>query len=69
MYRFWRWSHRFYTNRNLEGVNPFGTAMTRATLASMLRVYEDKLIVCRSGADVRELERRLVAEHYVLEKT
>ncbi len=59
MYRFWRWSRRFYADRNPEGVNPYGTPMTRSTLASMVQAYAEKLIVCRIAVDVREFERRL----------
>ena len=68
MFRFWRWSRRFYRDRNPEGVNPFGTAMTRSTLASMLQAFADKLIVCRGAADLRNLERRMVKQRS-LEKT
>ena len=43
--------------------------MTRSTLASMVGAYAGKLIVCRSAGDLRDLERRLVAEERALEKT
>jgi cytidylate kinase len=59
MYRFWRWSHRFYTDRNPHGPNPFGTPMTRSTLAEAMEAHAGKLIVCRSSGDVRALTRRL----------
>ena len=62
MYRFWRWSGQFYWDRNPEGVNPFGTPMTRSTLASMLEVYSEKLVVCRNAEDLRGLERTLAVE-------
>ena len=59
MYRFWRWSRRFYWDHNPPGVNPYGTPMTRTTLASMLEEHAGKLVVCRNAGDVRALERRL----------
>jgi adenylate kinase family enzyme len=62
MYRFWRWSHRFYTDRNPHGPNPFGTPMTRSTLASMVEAYSGKLVICRNARDLRALEQRLGAD-------
>ena len=62
MLRFWRWSHRFYTDRNPHGPNPYGTPMTRATLATMIEAYSEKLVVCRNAGDLRGLEERLVTE-------
>jgi len=59
MYRFWRWSQRFYTDRNPYGPNPYGTPMTRSTLATMVDVYADKLIVCRNAGDLRALTEGL----------
>jgi adenylate kinase family enzyme len=59
MYRFWRWSHRFYTDRNPYGPNPYGTPMTRSTLATMVEAYTDKLLVCRSEGELRALTQRL----------
>jgi adenylate kinase family enzyme len=60
MYRFWRWSRRFYADRNPHGANPYGTPMTRSTLALMIEAYSEKLVVCRGGKELRELERRLL---------
>jgi len=59
MYRFWRWSGRFYWDTNPPGVNPFGTPMTRSTLGSMLEAYSEKLVVCRSASDLKMLVLRL----------
>jgi adenylate kinase family enzyme len=61
MYRFWRWSLRFYTDRNPHGPNPYGTPMTRSTLSEMLQDYSDKLVVCRSHHDLHAVERMLEA--------
>jgi hypothetical protein len=59
MYRFWRWSRRFYADANPDGLNPYGTPMTRSTLAAMLEAYADNLVVCRNGTDLRRLEQSL----------
>jgi hypothetical protein len=61
MYRFWRWSRRFYADRNPAGLNPYGTPMTRSTLLAAMDEYSGKLIVCSKQADVKRLDRVLGA--------
>jgi hypothetical protein len=60
LYRFWRWSFRYYWNRNPRGVNGFGTPETAAYHQEALQDYSDKLIICRTKAEVEAVERRLL---------
>ncbi len=60
LYRFWCWSRRYYANRNTYGVNGFGTPETIAFHEDVLRVYGDKLVVCRTKREVEALEARLL---------
>lgn len=55
---FWRWSGRYYANRNPHGVNGFGTPETIAFHEEALRAYRDKLVVCRTKAEVEAAEQR-----------
>jgi adenylate kinase family enzyme len=55
---FWRWSRRYYANRNAHGVNGFGTPETIAFHEKALRRYSDKLIACRTKAEIEAVERR-----------
>lgn len=57
--RFWRWSRRYYANRNPHGVNGFGTPETMAFHEEALQAYSDKLVVCRTKAEIEALEQRL----------
>jgi hypothetical protein len=57
--RFWRWSRRYYANRNPHGVNGFGTPETIAFHEEALQAYSDKLVVCRTKAEIEALEQRL----------
>lgn len=61
LYRFWRWSGRYYGNRNPHGVNGFGTPETIAFHEEALRDYAEKLITCRTREDIEALETRLVS--------
>lgn len=60
--RFFLWSRRYYANRNAHGVNGFGTPATIAYHEEALQAYGDKLVVCRTKADVAALEQRLLRE-------
>ena len=62
LYRFWRWSRRYYANRNPYGVDVFGTPTTIRFHEEALRPYEDKLVVCRSKAEIAAVEQHLIAE-------
>jgi shikimate kinase len=59
LYRFWRWSGRYYANRNPHGVDVFGTPATIEFHEEALRAYGDKLVVCRTKAEIEALEARL----------
>jgi adenylate kinase family enzyme len=58
LYDFWRWSGRFYADRNPHGLNVWGTPATRAFTREVLAPYEAKLVIVRSKRDVQELLRR-----------
>jgi adenylate kinase family enzyme len=61
LYRFWRWCGRYYANRNPHGVNGFGTPETIAFHEEALQAYADKLVMCRTKAEVEAVEARLTA--------
>ncbi|MBI3743440.1 MAG: hypothetical protein HY261_04055 [Chloroflexi bacterium] len=58
LYEFWRWSSRYYNDRNPPGLNMWGVPMTRAEARSLLEPYREKLIICRSRADIVDLTKR-----------
>jgi adenylate kinase family enzyme len=58
LYDFWRWSRRFYLDKNPHRLNAYGTPHTRAFTREALRPYESKLLTVRSKRDVRDLLRR-----------
>jgi adenylate kinase family enzyme len=58
LYLFWRWSARFYANRNPHGLNVWGTPATRAFTREVLAPYASKMMVVRSKRQVLELLRR-----------
>ena len=55
LYRFWRWSARYYSDRNPWGLNIYGTPATNAYLAEVLSKYPDKVTRCVTKADVERL--------------
>lgn len=59
LYRFWRWSARYYANRNPSGLNAYGAPNTQVFLAETLARYECKLLVCRTKRDIEGLLARL----------
>jgi len=59
LYLFWRWSARFYADRNPHGLNIWGTPNTRAFTREVLAQYESKLVVVRTRREVKELLKRL----------
>ncbi|MPZ50305.1 MAG: hypothetical protein GEU75_13575 [Dehalococcoidia bacterium] len=62
VYRFWRWSAAYYGNRNVHGLNIWGTPETKATLLDLLEPFQEKVIVCRDLADVTSVARRLESQ-------
>jgi adenylate kinase family enzyme len=60
LYLFWRWSARFYADRNPHGLNVWGTPSTRAFTREVLGRYEAKLVVVRTKRDVEELLKRFL---------
>lgn len=59
LYRFWRWSSHFYSNRNQAGLNIWGTPETLESMEAELRPYAAKLHRCYDKADIEALVRRL----------
>jgi adenylate kinase family enzyme len=57
--RFWRWSLRYYLDRNPHVVGFYGVPETRSHLLELLRPFEHKLVVCRRAADVELFLSRL----------
>ncbi len=55
LYYFWRWSGRYYDNKNHPGLNIVGVPNTRQTLVSILEPYEYKLRVCRNAREIETL--------------
>jgi cytidylate kinase len=52
LYRFWRWSARYYANTNPPGLNQWGTPTTEATMEQELAPFEAKSVRCRTKADI-----------------
>jgi adenylate kinase family enzyme len=59
LYRFWRWSARFYGDRNPHSLNQYGVPNTQALAAELLKPYSDKLVVCATSADEDAILTRL----------
>jgi adenylate kinase family enzyme len=59
LYEFWRWSARFYADRNSHGFNVWGTPNTRAFTREVLKPYESKLVVVRTKREAEELLKHL----------
>ena len=59
LFRFWRWSRRYYANSNPYGANQYGTPATIAYHEAVLQDYADKLVVCQTKDEVEALELRL----------
>ena len=58
MYRFLRWSERYYNDQNPPGLNLYGVPDTKATAVKHLAPYEHKTVVCRSRKDAEMLLAR-----------
>ena len=55
LYRFWRWSSRYYAGANVHGLNVYGTPETRSRLIEELSRHESKLVPCHSQAEIEGL--------------
>lgn len=62
LYQFWRWSGRFYANANEPGLNVWGTPTTEATMEQELAPFEDKIVRCRTKAEVEAWVASLAEE-------
>ena len=62
LFRFWRWSARFYSNSNPPGLNEWGTPTTEATMEDLLAPYNAKLTRCRTKDEIRMLLSSLTAD-------
>lgn len=62
LYRFWRWSRRYYANTNPDGLNEWGTPNTGLALETELRPYSAKLTRCRSPRDIRAFVQSLLID-------
>ena len=58
LYRFWRWSGRYYSDQNPPGLNSYGVPDTKATADERLVPYKDRLVVCRSQKNAEMLVAR-----------
>jgi adenylate kinase family enzyme len=55
LYRFWRWSRRYYSDRNRHGVNEYGTPNTVSILTEFLEDHQGRVVRCRGWRDVVQL--------------
>ena len=55
MYRFWRWSRRYYRNSNPPGLNSWSVPGNRATAVEYLSTYKLKMVTCRTREDVEQV--------------
>ena len=55
LWRFWRWSRRYYRDQVDRGLNQWGTPNTRQAASSLLEPYTPKLRTCRTKRDIEEL--------------
>ena len=56
LYRFWRWSSRYYHDKNQPGFTLDGVPRTRSTAIGHLAKFDDKLVTASTG---RQVERTL----------
>lgn len=55
LYRFWRWSKRYYQSPDNLGLNEYGTPNTRQAAVALLATYKAKLVIYRSDEDIQAL--------------
>ncbi len=61
LWRFWRWSRRYYRDQVDRGLNQWGTPLTRQTAASLLEPYTPELRTCRTKRGIEELLTEMLA--------
>jgi len=61
MYRFWRYSIRYYRGRNQPGLNDYGVPRNNYFLLDSMRQYEPKLVICRTNRQIEALEAMIAA--------
>lgn len=59
LYRFWRWSGRYYSSANPVGLNPWGTPNNRTDLIAALEGYREKVVPCHNRKDLQTVLDRL----------
>ena len=59
LYRFWRWSARYYHEGNAPELGEWGVPGTRNTTLRLLESHRHKLFVCRTDEDVESLVARI----------
>jgi adenylate kinase family enzyme len=62
LYKFWRWSGRYYANLNPHEINQWGTPSTQSYMHEVLAPYLAKLRVCATNAEIDALIRELTAD-------
>ena len=62
LYRFCRYSVRYYRGANPPGLNDYGVPRNNYHLYEQVKAYESKLVVCRTNREVEALIRRLAEE-------
>ncbi len=55
---FWRWSRRYYEDRNQPRINSYGVPETRAYTKQLLEDHQEKLLVCRTNEEIEALLSR-----------
>ena len=51
LFRFLRWSHRYYRDANADRLDELGVPETRSRRMHELEAYRDKLVTCRTTSD------------------
>ena len=64
LYRFWRWSSRYYHDKNPAGLNAYGVPNTKAAEVEHLAPYQDKLVVCHTQNEAEELVAQRSASRF-----
>lgn len=55
LYRFWRWSARYYGNVNNSGLDAYGVPGTHVSRVQLLQQYAEKLVICRTKTEIEQL--------------
>jgi hypothetical protein len=62
LYRFWRWSGRYYSNKQASGLNEWGTPTTQTALEEALAPHEAKVKRCKTKTEIESLIRTLTED-------